>query len=70
LYFIFLKFQHFKEIISNLKKKFKKNKINADLEKVLQYLHIGAIYMKKYLKAKEEELWKLKIFHHAKKKRT
>jgi ribosomal protein S3AE len=28
--------------------------------------HCGlAIYMKKYLKAKEE-LWKLKIFHHAK----
>jgi hypothetical protein len=22
--------------------------------------------LKKYLKAKEEELWKLKIFHHAK----
>jgi hypothetical protein len=23
-----------------------------------------------YLKAKEEELWKLKIFHHAKKKKN
>jgi hypothetical protein len=29
--------------------------------------HSGlAICIKKYLKAKEEELWKLKIFHHAK----
>jgi hypothetical protein len=29
--------------------------------------HCGlAIYIKKYLKAKEEELWKLKIFHHSK----
>jgi hypothetical protein len=29
--------------------------------------HFGlAIYIKKYLKAKEEELWKLKYFHHAK----
>jgi hypothetical protein len=25
-----------------------------------------AISIKKYLKAKEEELWKLKYFHHAK----
>jgi hypothetical protein len=25
-----------------------------------------AIYIKKYLKAKEEELWKLNYFHHAK----
>jgi hypothetical protein len=29
--------------------------------------HYGlAIYIKKYLKAKEEELWKTQIFHHAK----
>jgi hypothetical protein len=29
--------------------------------------HFGlAIYIKKYVKAKEEELWKLKIFHHTK----
>jgi hypothetical protein len=29
--------------------------------------HFGlAIYFIKYLKAKEEELWKTKIFHHAK----
>jgi hypothetical protein len=26
-----------------------------------------AIYIQKYLKANLEELWKLKIFHHAKK---
>jgi len=25
-----------------------------------------AIHISKYLKAKEEELWKLKYFHHAK----
>jgi hypothetical protein len=29
--------------------------------------HFGlAIYIKKYLNAKEEKLWKLKYFHHAK----
>ncbi len=30
-------------------------------------LHYGLdIYIKKYLKAKEEELWKIQIFHRAK----
>jgi hypothetical protein len=51
-------------IIHYLASKFTKAPINQ--RKTRGVSHCGlAIYIKKYLKAKEE-LWKLKIFHHAK----